>query len=201
MERWPRRAKNLPKGWVVESVPMDLFNEWLDTPGLESQIKDSMRKGGVPDDAQVIVVSGEKQFGSMDIWFHPVAAFKFGEWYAEKLSGKSPRPRYGVIYAAIYDNGLTKVGMASTGDGADRLAEHDAIMSLTDASPIEHIVMPCKAKARGAESRLIEEMAARYQQKRREWFLDVDIELVREIMADCIEKDWQERCQSAKVSV
>lgn len=200
MERWKRKNKGLPKGWHVEDVPIDLFNQWMEAPGVEEELRHDMQLVGLPEDAQVVVVSGEEELGKSSIWFHPVAAFGFARWLSSRVWKGDIAPRFGVLYAAIYDNGLTKVGMSYASYGESRLAQHDSVMDLTGARPVEHIVIECKAHPKGAEKMLIEEMAARYKQKRKEWFFDVDPDVAREVMADCIERDWHKKCQSAKVS-
>lgn len=200
MERWRRRAKGKPDGWKIERVPMAIFREWLDSPGLEEILKEKRQRYGLPEDQSIIVVSGESDHGFYDIWMHPLAAFSFGAWYANKIGSNATLPAFGVIYAAIYDNGLTKVGM-SNGWAEDRLAIHDSTMDLTGASPTEHIVMECKTNPLGVEARLIQFMAGRYQQKRREWFLGAEIEVVRQAMEDCIEEDLRERCHSGNFAV
>lgn len=199
MEKWPRRAKLKPEGWVLLSIETSMFLEWLSLPGLEQELKDAKARYGLPREGTIITFSGEEYFGKQDMWLHPIAAYFFRDWQTKRLGRQTP-PDFGFVYAAIYDNGLTKVGM-SLDTPENRLASHDSVMNLTGSLPIEHICMECKTKALKVERRLISMMCEQYQQKKKEWFIDTEPDVVRQLMTEAIEEDLLDWCQSANINV
>lgn len=169
-------------GVVFHHLKKSIFHEWAQMPDLSEILTKGMKKAGVAEGTKLIKREGgtSKDF-YLKVWMHPIADEQFQHWLLRNTLKGGVRP--GCVYAAIYDNGLTKVGLSS-GDASDRLETHDRAMSLTDAKPIRHITVKTTLPLRRAEKLVIKEMGDRFESKTTEWFVCSDVQVVSDILHD-----------------